>query len=123
MRMSTCGKLWLALTIVVPSFCWSMRFEDARHLLNRTGFGATPLEIAEFAKLSREEAVAKILATAQTEPTTMPPYWVDEPVGGLYTLRLLALQGQNGEDVRIEPPASINPTVCYSIRTFTLPSS
>jgi uncharacterized protein (DUF1800 family) len=82
-----------------------MSFEDARHLLNRTGFGATPEEIKALSALEWEAAVDKLIAGVQTTPTTEPPYWVDEPVGGLFTLRLLALKNQRGEDVKLEREA------------------
>ena len=52
----------------------AMGTEEARHLLNRTGFGATPQEITDFSRLSREEAVERLLAGATTEARTpMPP--------------------------------------------------
>lgn len=47
--------------------------EDARHLLNRTGFGAPPREVAEFARLTREQAVDRLLASRRSEPFNAPP--------------------------------------------------
>ena len=47
--------------------------EDARHLLNRTGFGAPPREVAEFSRLTREQAVDRLLASRRTEPFSAPP--------------------------------------------------
>ncbi len=35
--------------------------DDARHLLNRAGFGATPHEIAAYAQLTRPAAVDRLL--------------------------------------------------------------
>ncbi len=35
----------------------AMTFQDARHLLGRTGFGGSPAEIRSLAKLDREAAV------------------------------------------------------------------
>ena len=95
----------MMLVVLLPAVTWAMSFEDARHLLNRTGFGATPEEIAEFAKLDRAAAVNRIVASAQAEPKTAPPYWTDEPVGGLFTLRLMSLKGMRGEDVKLEREA------------------
>lgn len=46
---------------------------DARHLLNRTGFGAPPAAVTEFSRLSREAAVERLLASARTTPTLQPP--------------------------------------------------
>lgn len=95
----------LAMLLWVPAMAWSMSVEDARHLLNRTGFGATPEEIRGIAALDRTAAIEQILAGVQAEPTTKAPYWADEPVGGLFTLRLMALRGQRGEDVKLEREA------------------
>ena len=47
--------------------------EDARHLLNRTGFGTPPREVAEFSRLTREQAVDRLLASRRTEPFIAPP--------------------------------------------------
>lgn len=47
--------------------------EDARLLLTRTGFGASPEAIATFSKLSREEAVDQLLATTRKTAVTPPP--------------------------------------------------
>jgi uncharacterized protein (DUF1800 family) len=54
--------------------------DDARHLLNRTGFGAQPREIAEYAALSRSEAVERLLAGMTRSARTSPPEWVREPI-------------------------------------------
>ena len=50
-----------------------MGLDDARHLLARTGFGPTAAEIATFARLDRESAVARVLATTRTTALTAPP--------------------------------------------------
>jgi len=51
---------------------------DARHLLNRTGFDAHLDEVGEYARLSRREAVERVLAGAQTTARARPPEWVSE---------------------------------------------
>lgn len=51
---------------------------DARHLLVRTGFAATPDEIAKFEGLTRAEAVGRILAGIRTQAVTPPPAWTKE---------------------------------------------
>lgn len=53
---------------------------DARHLLNRTGFGAPPQQVASYAKLSREQAVERLLAGARSAPVLKPPSLVHEPL-------------------------------------------
>jgi uncharacterized protein (DUF1800 family) len=62
-------------------------YEGARHLLNRTGFGATDAEIAEFASLDRATAVDRILAGARREAATPPPEFVEEAFQPYYRLR------------------------------------
>jgi len=52
--------------------------DDARHLLGRTSFGAVPRDVAEFARLTREQAVDRLLATQRSTPVAAPPAWVDE---------------------------------------------
>ena len=54
--------------------------DDARHLLNRTGFGAQPREIAEYAALSRTEAVERLLAGMSRSARTPPPEWASEAI-------------------------------------------
>lgn len=49
--------------------------DDARHLLTRSGFAPTPEQIADYAKLSRSEAVDRILAGTRSTPVTA---WPDE---------------------------------------------
>jgi uncharacterized protein (DUF1800 family) len=60
---------------------------DARHLLGRTGFGPTPAEVSDFASLSREQAVARLLEAARGEAMTPPPAWVNEPITPPRSLR------------------------------------
>jgi uncharacterized protein (DUF1800 family) len=55
-----------------------MGAEEARHLLNRTGFDARLREIDEFAKLTRREAVERLLAGALGTARTPAPAWVGE---------------------------------------------
>ena len=57
-------------------------YDDARQLLNRTGFGATHAQIEHFAPLTREQAVRALLADTRTTAATTPPAWTssDEPL-------------------------------------------
>jgi len=50
-----------------------MTFQDARHLLVRTGFGGTPADIRELARLDREAAVDRLLAGVSPAARTSPP--------------------------------------------------
>jgi uncharacterized protein (DUF1800 family) len=51
----------------------ALGYDDARHLLNRTGFGATQAEIEHYVGMSREEAAKALLGTARTTTLTPPP--------------------------------------------------
>jgi uncharacterized protein (DUF1800 family) len=72
-------------------------YEGARHLLNRTGFGATDEEIRDYAKLERAQAVDRILAGTRREAVLKPPAFVDGPF-----VRFVALQTLNEEERRAE---------------------
>ena len=48
-------------------------YDDARHLLARTGFGPTDAEVRVFASLTREAAVTKLLSETKTAALTPPP--------------------------------------------------
>ena len=51
----------------------ALGYADARHLLNRTGFGATQAEIEHYAGMSREDAAKALLGTARTAASMPPP--------------------------------------------------
>ncbi|MBI3503323.1 MAG: DUF1800 family protein [Proteobacteria bacterium] len=53
--------------------------DDARHLLTRTGFGASASEIAELAPLDRAAAIDRILARTRTEPVLPRPNFLSQP--------------------------------------------
>ena len=89
--MSRVGSLfgwWLALSVAVlllvvamapasaqPQAAAPMGFDDARHLLNRTSFAAQVSEINEFGKLTRAEAVDRLLAETRRQASYPPPAW------------------------------------------------
>ncbi len=50
-----------------------MGYDDARHLLARTGFGPTDAEVREFAALPRADAIARLLRDVRTTAVTPPP--------------------------------------------------
>lgn len=52
-----------------------MGFEEARHLLSRTSFGARPEDIETFARLSRVDAVDRLLAETRTRAQYPAPPW------------------------------------------------
>src|SRR5262245_52014365 len=62
------------------SFLWfggahaaGMGVDEARHFLNRVGFGATPEEIVEFSRLTREQAITRVLTPATTRAQVPVP--------------------------------------------------
>jgi uncharacterized protein (DUF1800 family) len=62
-------------------------YDGARHLLNRTGFGATDAEVRQFAPLERRQAVDRLLAGTRREASLPPPAFVDAPFEPYYRIR------------------------------------
>jgi len=81
------ARLLFLLAVPVLAHTAPMGPEDARHLLNRTGFGANPREIAEYARLERAEAVERLLSQTHGRAVTSAPDWVNEPITPLRALR------------------------------------
>jgi uncharacterized protein (DUF1800 family) len=71
-------------------------FDDARHLLARTSFAASPADIEYFAKLTREQAVERLLAWTDKPRVTPPPAWVREPVAPASQVRAMSVE-ERGE--------------------------
>jgi uncharacterized protein (DUF1800 family) len=63
------------LASVAPAASATLGFDDARHLLNRTGFSATLGEIDAYSRLTRGEAVDRLLRDAGRPAATPPPPW------------------------------------------------
>ncbi|MEP6997788.1 MAG: DUF1800 domain-containing protein [Betaproteobacteria bacterium] len=53
-------------------------YDDARHLLNRAGFGATQAEIQRTVGMTRDQAARSLLDGARTNPVNPPPLWTAE---------------------------------------------
>jgi len=64
-----------ALVAHAPAWASSaaLGYDDARHLLARTGFGPTDSEIRAYVSMTREAAVDNLLRGAQTVATLPPP--------------------------------------------------
>lgn len=74
----------LGLSILLVPLAWApaaaaVDYPEARHLLSRTGFGATPVEIERLGALNYDTAVRRLLDGTRTEPLTPAPAWVDTP--------------------------------------------
>src|SRR5271157_4107310 len=80
MRQLTAILWGLAACLAPPAMASApLSYDDARHLLNRTGFGATDAEIRRFTGMSREDAARKLLAATRTVAATPAPAWTAEP--------------------------------------------
>jgi uncharacterized protein (DUF1800 family) len=79
MRSLLIGLIFLFLT---PGQAMAMEFEEARHLLSRTGFGASYGEIREIQALDYEAAVDRLLAGTSVTPVTPAPAWISNPITG-----------------------------------------
>lgn len=67
----------------------ALTVDEARHLLTRTGFGASPDEIRAVLPLTRAEAVDRIVGgLSMPEPDPAPPEFVLQPVHDDYVHRL-----------------------------------
>jgi len=58
----------------------ALGYADARHLLARTGFGATDAEVRDAARLTREQAVDRLLEGTRRTAVSPPPAFVDDAV-------------------------------------------
>jgi uncharacterized protein (DUF1800 family) len=70
------GAIFLTLPLTAPAA--GLGYADARHLLGRTGFGATEAEVQTYAALSREAAVARLLRDPPSAVQTPAPSWAGE---------------------------------------------
>lgn len=70
----------------------SLGVDDARHLLSRAAFAAPPAEIESFARLTREQAVERLLSGADTARVTAAPAWVSELVTPPQQLRAMSAE-------------------------------
>ena len=56
-----------------------LSLDDARHLITRTGLGASPAELNRFIGLAPTDAVNKIIAGLGEQPNLPPPAWTANP--------------------------------------------
>ena len=75
----------------------AMNFDEARHLLSRTAFGAIPSEIQAFESMDYAAAVDRLLASFRPHAATPAPSWVNEGLAELQQKQKLAVQGQTAE--------------------------
>ena len=63
-------------------------FDDARHLLYRTSFTATAADLDRYSKLTRDDAIERLLTGVRSAALTPPPAWVGEPFQSLRRFRM-----------------------------------
>lgn len=83
----------------LPAAAASMGSDDARHLLNRAGFGARPADLAGFAGLSREAAIERLLAQVHVDAGPPPPAELTEY---LPPSRLRALSDEERKQTQVK---------------------
>src|SRR5215470_10680684 len=87
-------RIYLAALLVAGSAAAEpIGYDGARHLLNRTGFGATDSEIRDYAVLERAAAIDRLIAGARREASVRPPAFVDGPY-----VRFMPLTGMTPEE-------------------------
>ena len=91
----------LAALFYLPFAAWlsaahaaspNMGFDDARHLLYRTSFAATPTDLDLYSKLTRADAIERVLSGARNEALTPPPAWAGEPFQSLRRFRMASAE-------------------------------
>ncbi|MEI6737945.1 MAG: DUF1800 domain-containing protein [Pseudomonadota bacterium] len=81
-----CRGIMLVLTIVLltPSIfakpSEKLTADDARHLLNRTGFAASLSEVESFTGMTRQGAAEKLIHAARDVASTPAPKWTNAPI-------------------------------------------
>lgn len=70
----------------------TLSLSDARHLITRTGLGASPAELNQFIGLTRTAAVNRILAGLTSQPSSAPPAWIDNPAPHHYRFGTMSSQ-------------------------------
>jgi uncharacterized protein (DUF1800 family) len=74
------ASLALLATLTPPAGASApLSYDDARHLLNRTGFGATDAEIRRYVGMTREDAARRLLAETRAQAATAAPMWTSAP--------------------------------------------
>ncbi|HUP29030.1 MAG TPA: DUF1800 family protein, partial [Usitatibacter sp.] len=86
--------LGAVLLLLVPALAAAKGIgaEDARHLLQRVGFGAPDSEVQAFAALERADAVERLLREARREASVAPPALVEEPFTPYYRIRNMSVE-------------------------------
>ncbi len=81
----------------------AMGFDDARHLLSRTSFGATPAEIQSLASLDYATAVDRLLTKTHLQALTAGPEWANEGPAELRRRQQAAVDKARKVDGGVQP--------------------
>lgn len=90
---------WLCLLVAQSLFASEslqreLTLNDAKHLLNRTGFGATVDDLNRLIGVPRTEAIDSIISGISSEPLTHPPVWITKPAPHHWTRNELSKTGR-----------------------------
>lgn len=83
--MSTLRRLFVVVLLMATGLApateldKTLSLEEIRHLLGRTGFGASPDDINRLAGRSRRSAIDSIVSNLATTPSSPPPAWIKKP--------------------------------------------
>ena len=88
-RTQQIRRLLLIWTVLLTGCAQALEVEEARHLLLRTGFGATPEGVEALLPLDRQSAVDRLLSGMRSQPVQPPPAGMDEAWPDRRTLRKL----------------------------------
>ena len=89
-----------------PHAATATGFDEARHLLSRTTFGATPAEIAAVEALDYPIAVDRLLANRHPQALTPPPSWINEGPASVRYRQKQAVEkkGVDGKPLKVARP-------------------
>lgn len=76
-RLLLCA-LGIGVGLLLPAAAEALSPEEARHLLARSGFAATPAGIEALAGLDRQAAAEAVLPAAGATARTAPPAWTED---------------------------------------------
>ena len=93
------AALWLPRTVQAAQ---AMGFDDARHLLWRTSFGATPAEIEALASIDYATAVDRLLTKTHPQALTAAPAWVNEGPASLRQRQQQANNARKAEGAQVQ---------------------
>ncbi len=78
MRTLSPRYLFILIATLAPLSAGALTPDEARHLLVRTGFDASPDAVTKLAPLTWERAVQQVLNTAHEQPLTAAPTWIND---------------------------------------------